>query len=124
MIDVPVIRVKEFAKIEFLPSKNENNNSNGNKVASLPLSIDIETISLSSEEEISSNRNKTTKYIAKTPKTPKTRGKRLPRVVSSVSKGRTPKLPSKYKFHKIDEYFQATKKDCKFEYKIQILVYV
>lgn len=108
--EVPVIRVREFAKVEFLPAQqNEINGSKDNGTGNSILPINIETISLSSEDEIIAN--KPTKSTAKTPKP---REKRLPRVSSAISKNRTPRLPSQYKFHKIDEYFNATKKDCKF----------
>ncbi|XP_055311764.1 uncharacterized protein LOC129574191 isoform X2 [Sitodiplosis mosellana] len=109
--EVPVIRVKEFAKVEFLPSEQNGNKGieeNGTENSILP--INIETISLSSEDEIRTVPNKPTKSIAQTPKP---REKRLPRVSSAISKNRTPRLPSKYKYHKIDEYFSATKKDSK-----------
>lgn len=110
LIEVPVIRVKEFAKVEFLPAENSIK-ENVNESSRLP--IDIETISLSSEEEVRTHKNKLTKCIAKTPKP---RGKRLPRFPSTISKSRTPKQTPKYKYHKIDEYFHATKKECKFHY--------
>lgn len=107
----PMIRVKEFAKVEFLPAQeNEVNGSKANEAENSILPMNIETISLSSEDEIISGANKPTKS---TTKTPKTREKRLLRVSSAI-KNRTPRLPSQYKFHKIDEYFNATKKDCKF----------
>lgn len=112
LTEVPVIRVKEFAKVKFLPAQqNEMNGSKEDKTGNSILPINIETISLSSEDEIIAVANKPTKFTAKTPK-PKE--KSLPRVSSAISKNRTPRLPSQYKFHKIDEYFNATKKDCKF----------
>lgn len=112
LTEVPVIRVKEFAKVEYLPAQeNETNGNKENGTGNLILPINIETISLSSEDEVVSVATKGTKSIAKTPKP---REKRLPRVSSAISKNRTPRLPSQYKFHKIDEYFNATKKDCKF----------
>lgn len=103
----PAIRVKEFAKVEFIPS-NHGGKVNLNGSTTLP---DIETISLSSEEEIRTSTIQPTKYNAKTTKPRETR---LPRLSSTISKSRTPKPPSKYKYHKIDEYFHATKKDCKY----------
>lgn len=112
LIEIPVIRVKEFAKVKFLPAENSNNiKEYVNESSRLP--IDIETISLSSEEEVRTNKNKKTKCIAQTPKP---RGKRLSRFPSTISKSRTPKQTPKYKYHKIDEYFHATKKECKFHY--------
>lgn len=70
--------------------------------------IDIETISLSSNEDI--------KPLPKTPvkATPKPRQKRQPRSTTAFTPSRSAKKPLNFKNHKISEYFSSAKKsDCK-----------
>lgn len=100
-----MIRVKEFAKAELIPTEGNSNNLGDVNT------IDIETISLSSTEEKPTKVNVSKKCETQTPKPrKKTQQERLP---ASIKKGRTPKPPLHYKYHKIDEYFQARKNDCK-----------
>lgn len=122
---IPMIRVKDFAKCE--PSQSTDNNhqrhaSNDTKIDPDPsvLPVDIEIISLSSNEDIPpvarpppppSSSSSSKQPVQKTPA--KRKPKRLKSEATTPSK-RTPKPPSTYKFHKINEYFSAPKKiECK-----------
>lgn len=127
-IEIPMIRVKDFAKFE--PSQpNDNNerhgtneNENENDHCS-KLPVDIEIISLSSNEDVpvpassvAAPSSSTKQSVQRTPVKRKT--KRLNSGVTTPSK-RTPMPPSTYKFHKISEYFSASKKtECKSEFAI------
>lgn len=122
-----MIRVKDFAKFEQSQPNdtNERQIKNENDHCS-ELPIDIEIISLSSNDDVPPPASS----VAATPskqsvqKTPaKRRTKRLNGGVSTPST-RTPKPPSTYKYHKIDEYFSASKKtECKSKKKHIFLFY-
>lgn len=114
-----MIRVKDFAKCE--PSQlNENNERHGindnNKNVPNPniLPVDIEIISLSSDDDIPPARPPASSSKQSGQQTPvKRKTKRLNNDATTPSK-RTPKPPSTYKFHKISEYFPSSKKtECK-----------
>lgn len=101
-----MIRVKDFAKFED-PVLKESALRIQNSVVENVLN-EIETISLSSEED------EVVKNVPRksNPRKSKPTENKLPRVSSFVNRNRTPK-PLQLKYHKISEYFQATKKDCK-----------
>lgn len=91
-----MIRVKDFAKVESSQLKDEPTKAQCSDSMLVP--VDIEIVSLSSTEEI------------KTPVRKKTEKQTLNK---KPIRNRTPKPPLKYKYHKISEYFHATKKECK-----------
>lgn len=104
---IPMIRVKDFAKFDPTNLKDETT-KNHNSDSMIVVPVDIETVSLSSTEEIK------TPVKTKTEKqTLKTRKKRSALQSSTIIRNRTPKPPLKFKYHKIPEYFHATKKECK-----------
>lgn len=113
----PAIWVKDFAKDpagSSLLGNEENRDEKNGQSNKLPL--DIETISLSSEDEVTPLKPK--QIPKRAIRTPKPRATKPPSVLSSVKKGRTPrtpKLPSQYRFRPLNDYFQATKRDRKYQ---------
>lgn len=121
-VDVPMIRVKQFAKID--------NDDERNIEISIPAPKDLEVISLSSEEEKDLKpiikQKSGRKKGSKTPKTPKI--KKEKKVKEEKEKkppltglSRRFRTPLKSKYHTITEYFSSTKKDCKSCNKICLL---
>lgn len=102
-----MIRVKDFAKFED-PVLKESASRIQNKSVVENVLNEIETISLSSEEDEVVKK----KPGKSNPQKSKPTENKLPRVSSFVNRNRTPK-PLQLKYHKISEYFQATKKECK-----------
>lgn len=102
-----MIRVKEFARLENLQKEEENENKTERNKISRNLVNEIETISLSSEDDMQDIGNELAKRCTQKLK------KKQPKLASTVNRNRTPKPPLKYKYHKISEYFQATKNDSK-----------
>lgn len=115
-----MLKVKDFAKCK----------DNENRVVIQPIPTD--TISLSSDDDIveektplqpkTPNASKATKTpkrankpkTPKEPKTPKPRKQPSPRhTLTAVSRRHISKTPLTFANHKIHEYFQSTKKDCK-----------
>lgn len=124
----PAIWVKDFAKDPSIGSSNsgkidiEDEKIKEKTEHTIELPADIETISLSSDDNVKpvirKTRSKQTPKRAtraRVARTPKPKENQPSTILSSAKKGRTPKLPSQYRFHKIDEYFQATKRDRKFK---------
>lgn len=117
----PAIWVKDFAKD---PSIGSSHSEKNDKEENAPVNLvpDIETISLSSDDDFQPSSRKPKSKPNQTPKrasrarvarTPKRKENKPSSLLSSAKKGRTPKLPDQYRFHKIDEYFQATKRERK-----------
>lgn len=106
-----MIRVKEFAKLQKSESQDDNDgrpetNENDNKNCVKP-TIDIEVISLSSNDDVPVQRAPSKQSKPRTPA--KQKPKRLNNGATTPSK-RAPKLPSAYNYRKISEYFAAAKK--------------
>lgn len=102
---IPMIRVKEFARCEN-PQAEQNETLVESKSIVKKCMNEIETISLSSEEDV--------KLAVQKPKSKPKYGERKLTQNSITIRNRTPKPPLQYKYHKISEYFQTTKKDCKY----------
>lgn len=103
-----MIRVKDFAKVEQSQLQDNTDRATDDHERFPKPPIDIEVISLSSNEDIPP--------VAVKKSAPRTTKRKTKRLIKGVPTplARTPKLPSTYKCHKISEYFPATKKiDCK-----------
>lgn len=99
-----MLRVKAFAKIE----EEQENNVSGN--GNIEQTVDIEIISLSSEEEKKPVAKK--QRARKKLQTPKIKTEKPERLPPSTGCSRRFRTPLKHKYHKISEYFSSTKKEC------------
>lgn len=98
-----MIKVKDFAKCD----------GSENKVIGQPVSTDI--ISISSDENIPEDIKPPVDTEPTTPKPTRQRKPRVPRLtLTAISKKHISKTVLNFRNHKISEYFQSAKKDCKF----------
>lgn len=111
------IRVKDFAKVELFHNTNNNvdTKSTTKRESQDELPINIETISLSSNDDFEPIKSKVVKRTPKPKLTRQTPSKRpLTTPNRSSKKTATPsrslKTPLNFKNHKISEYFGSAKK--------------
>lgn len=98
----PLIKVKDFARANFIENNDSKNDTKDNEKAAQI----IETILVSSDDEEANVKPKPA------PKTPRKRKQRLPPIPSSANRNRN--RPLNFKNHKISEYFPATKRERKY----------
>lgn len=116
---ISTIRVKDFAKVELFQSKIKDDDTepttNGNSDQQLP--INIETISLSSNDDFEPTPKKIIKRTPK-PKLKRPTPSRSTRPITTPGRSTRPattpnrsaKTPLNFKNHKISEYFASAKK--------------